>query len=627
MTTGRANHTATRLADGRVLLVGGFDASAELYDPAIGAFSLTGSLPAALGSQTATLLADGRVLTTGGATLTTPSAGAQVYDPKTGRFSPTGSMTTERTYGHTATLLGDGRVLIVGGWSRSGTLASAETYDPATGRFSPTSSMATARNGHTATLLADGRVLVAGGWGPSGTVLSSAEIYDPKTGTFSPTGSMHDPRGNFTGTLLADGRVLVAGGWSGNDSLASAEVYDPQPGAFTTTGSMAAARNSHTATLLTDSRVLIVGGIAGASSASLASDEVYDPMTGAFSATGSMAAARNGHTATLLADGRVLVAGGTASSVTGFASLASAELYDPETGTFSATGAHLPTIGAAADDGARIVNVATVDARTRDLTIDSPAAGGFVKVRLLIPGRYAAQPATRWPVLYLLCGGAGDHTDWTQQTDVEKLTAPTDLLVVMPDAGQNGYYTDWWNGGAGGQPKWETFHLVELVQLLERNWHAGDRRAIAGLSNGGLGAMNYAARHPGMFLAAASFSGVLDPVAAQASGWGLPVDVWGDPSAQADIWRAHDPTANAAALKGVALYVAHGNGQPGPLDAAGASATGDDNAAVSDSFVTALDALHIPVTVYAYGNGTHSWPYWQRDLHRWLPLALKVLGG
>lgn len=106
----------------------------------------------------------------------------------------------------------------------------------------------------------------------------------------------------------------------------------------------------------------------------------------------------------------------------------------------------------------------------------------------------------------------------------------------------------------------------------------------------------------------------------------MPDALWGDVTAQHDVWLAHDPADNAAALKGVALYVAHGNGQPGPLDPSGASATGDDNAAVSDSFVRALAALHIPVTVDAYENGTHSWPYWQRDLHRWFPLMLKALG-
>ena len=167
-----------------------------------------------------------------------------------------------------------------------------------------------------------------------------------------------------------------------------------------------------------------------------------------------------------------------------------------------------PTIGKAADDGARIVKVETVDERIRDLTIDSPSVG-IVKVRLLLPAKFDAEPTTTWPVLYLLHGAWANHEDWTNLTDVEALTAPTDLLVVMPDAA-TGWYADAWNEGAGGPPAWETFHTTELLQLIERNWQAGDKRVVAGLSMGGFGAMDYAARHPGMFQAAASYSGVMN---------------------------------------------------------------------------------------------------------------------
>ncbi len=310
----------------------------------------------------------------------------------------------------------------------------------------------------------------------------------------------------------------------------------------------------------------------------------------------------------------------------------------PSTGA-SPTRSPLPTYDVPADDGARIVAVTTVDARTRDLTIVSPALGKLapahgplgwtVTVRILLPSQFDARPTARWPVLYLLCGAGGDHTEWTSNTDVEQATAATDLLVVMPDAG-GGWYSNWWNDGKGGPPEWQTFHLVELRQLLERNWRAGDRRVVAGQSMGGYGAMEYAAREPGMFLAAASFSGVLDPAAEASRGWsiGAPDAMWGSRSAQADVWLAHDPTDHPAALRGTALYVAYGNGRAGPLDASGAKADPQESevAIENAAFVTALGASHVPVTVAAYGSGTHSWPYWQRDLRRWLPIALKALG-
>jgi S-formylglutathione hydrolase FrmB len=303
-----------------------------------------------------------------------------------------------------------------------------------------------------------------------------------------------------------------------------------------------------------------------------------------------------------------------------------------------------PTIGETADDGARIIavdanppNLKIPSIRARDLTIESPAVGRVVRVRLLLPQHFDEEPAATWPVLYLLGGQSGMHDGWTLFMDVEALTAPTDLLVVMPDAGANdpngASFTDWWNQGAAGPRQWETFHLVELRQLLERNWHAGDRRAIAGASAGGYGAMEYAARQPGLFLFAGSYSGGgLHPFIGPTSG-PEPHDKWGDPVDQADIWQAHDPYLNAAALEGTALFVAYGNGEPGALDDYAVSPWDPDGsaerycAADSAAFVAHLEDLKIPVTVFAYGNGTHGAAYFSRDLQQSLPLILGAVAA
>jgi len=353
-----AGDTATRLADGRVLVTRDCSKAAELYDPATGTFSPTGSLTATRGSKTATLLRDGRVLIAGGydcgASEPVIWASAELYDPTTGTFTLTGSMGTPRS-SHAATLLEDGRVLVVAGQTNRNTassesvtlasyrtaatgvedlLATAELYDPATGTFSPTGSMRDFRHRFTATLLKDGRVLVVGGGGEGYASRTSVELYDPATGTFSRTGSLKSGRWLHTATLLSDGRVLITGGRSPNDTTyRTAEIYDPGSGRFSSAGSMKTGRQQHTATLLPDGRVLIAGGYeqkdSGSRGQTLSSTELYDPSTGTFTPIGSMGDLRSSHSATLLQDGRVFIAGGSYMSDDGTGAVTSAVLYQP----------------------------------------------------------------------------------------------------------------------------------------------------------------------------------------------------------------------------------------------------------------------------------------------------------
>ena len=279
---------------------------------------------------------------------------------------------------------------------------------------------------------------------------------------------------------------------------------------------------------------------------------------------------------------------------------------------------------AGAGGGARVVAQRRVAPRIVDLTIRSPALGTTAKVRLLTPDGWAARTrGRRWPVLYLLHGCCDTYDSWTRSTDVEDLPALRRVLVVMPAGGEVGFYSNWRDG-----PAWETFHLTELRATLERRYGAGTPRAIAGLSMGGLGAMDYAARHPGMFAAAASYSGALDPLREPRYWLGLfsaytpdPDAVWGDPKADRRTWAAHDPTELASRLRGTRLFVASGNGRHGGRrDPIEATVYGESRA-----FVAQLRRLRIPVRTDFYGPGTHSWPYWQRDLRRSLPLLLGAL--
>ena len=248
----------------------------------------------------------------------------------------------EARFAHTATLLPNGKVLVTGGTNESGLLASAELYDPTTQSWTATAGMVDARANHTATPLPDGNVLVAGGdSGRPGGPLTSAESYDPSSGSWNAAGNLTQGRTFHTATLLPNGAVLVAAGGGGSIGqlpLASAELYDPSTGSWTATGNLARSRWFHTATPLPDGKVLVAGGQSYSNSKSRyepqRSAELYDPSTGSWTASGNMDGGRYGHTATLLLDGMVLVAGGSDND-SGW--LASAMLYDPTTRTWTAT--------------------------------------------------------------------------------------------------------------------------------------------------------------------------------------------------------------------------------------------------------------------------------------------------
>ena len=339
----RAGHSTTLLRNGTVLVVGGFNgtvrlASSERYDSATGRWTASGAMAIGRTTHTATLLSNGKVLATGGhvsATGSTPTC--ELYDPATGTWTVTGAMATARG-NHTATLLLNGKVLVVGGYNRGGgyTVLTAELYDATTGTWTSTGSLAAARNFHTATLLLDGRVLVAGGAPDAAqySSLSSVEVYDPATGVWTATDPMTSLRQAHTATLLPDGRVLVAGGFNVGYFTSSAELYDPAAGNWTATGTLGIARGIHTATLLPDGKVLAAGGnhntVNAPTLVALSNAELYDPATGTWTASGSLNAARSTHTATLLPSGKVLIAAGY--YVNNLVQISSAELYDSAAG-------------------------------------------------------------------------------------------------------------------------------------------------------------------------------------------------------------------------------------------------------------------------------------------------------
>lgn len=282
--------------------------------------------------------------------------------------------------------------------------------------------------------------------------------------------------------------------------------------------------------------------------------------------------------------------------------------------------------------GSRVVAEKRLSERVRDLTVYSPALRGTTTVRLLLPRHYTRRPDRRWPSVYLLHGCCDSYLSWTRSTDIEQLSVTSDALIVMPDAGPVGFYSDLLHG-----PGWETFHTRELPHLLTDHYRADDRRVVAGNSMGGLGALTYTARHPGLFQAAASFSGIthtrLSP--AESQGYqGLirsqgenPANLWGSPVTDPDRWAAHNPYDLAEKLTRVPLYLSVGAGQPGPLDSASTTPDQLETAlrAENDTFRSRLTELHARATFHFYQGGTHSWPYWQRELHRAWPMLTAAL--
>jgi S-formylglutathione hydrolase FrmB len=297
----------------------------------------------------------------------------------------------------------------------------------------------------------------------------------------------------------------------------------------------------------------------------------------------------------------------------------------------------LPAAAAAPAHGLVETGRTSLTPRLIELTFRTPSLANETKVRVLLPAGYA-HSGRRYPVVYLLNGGAGSWRDWTEQGDAERATADVPAIVVMPDGGTGGNYTDWYGeDGSGQRPLWETYHLRELLPWVDRSFRTvpdRSQRAVAGMSMGGNGALHYAARHPDLFVAAASFSGAVDvfhPLIApitETTGMAdgaQPGAVFGPRLTEEVRWRGSNPVDLAANLKDTWVSLAFGNGAPGGPE--GEQAPDLVERAVYESNVTLHDALAaagVPHQYDDYGPGAHTWPYWKRELVDTLPQLLRV---
>ena len=269
-------------------------------------------------------------------------------------------------------------------------------------------------------------------------------------------------------------------------------------------------------------------------------------------------------------------------------------------------------------DAAEVVSATEVRPRLEELTIRTGALGAATHVRVLLPAAYDALPDHRWPVVYLLHAAMGDHTSWSKALDTTRVRdGHLPAIVVMPDGGDSGFYTDWWNGGAGGPPAWESYHVGELLPLIDARYRtraARGGRILMGASMGGFGAFSYAARHPDLFGAAISISGALDTnypsprrssPAAPCSTLQPADSVFGPRASQEIRWRAHNPWDLAANLRPLDLQIRTHNGQPGPgyLGFDGIEYAIHE---MSESLHSRLDELSITHLWRDYGPGNHT---------------------
>jgi S-formylglutathione hydrolase FrmB len=300
--------------------------------------------------------------------------------------------------------------------------------------------------------------------------------------------------------------------------------------------------------------------------------------------------------------------------------------------------------------GLTVLSVNVIDDRMTDYTLSTPDLPAPTIVRVVLPVGYAAHRSARYPVQFLLAGCCTPGVRQAAWTDpdggnAETLTAPYGVITVIPDGGLGSMYTDWAHPGTSGRMLWESYFVQQLLPWVDRRFHttaspAG--RAIVGVSMGGYGAAAIAARHPDLFAAMVSFSGIPDTnirpyLFTEISGYdgGLEGSLWGPRKTEEVVWHGHNPTDLAVNLGGMKVLLASGNGKTGPLP--------DPNHGnlieyldhwdeynahqQTTAFAAALSAAGVRFSFDDYGNGEHVWPYWRADLIRTLPQLMRVFAA
>ncbi|MFY2789767.1 alpha/beta hydrolase [Rhodococcus sp. MALMAid1271] len=292
---------------------------------------------------------------------------------------------------------------------------------------------------------------------------------------------------------------------------------------------------------------------------------------------------------------------------------------------------------ATAEDASKIVGVENIAERRDIVHVYSASMDRDITVDIF----RAKHPGA--PTVYLLNGAAGGDggSSWFDQTDIVGFFGDKNVNVVVPRGGAASYYTDWLHDDPVlGRNKWSTFLGIELPPLMDAELGGNGVNSIAGISMAGTSVLQLAIAHPSVYRSVAAYSGCArtsDPVGAmyvrsvvEARGGGSTMNMWGPPGSAA--WVDNDPYVNAEGLRGIEIYISAGTGAPGPFDVPGGPGIGSDYSklaqqvavgavieattdACSHQMQQRLQELDIPATYNFRPNGTHSWAYWQEDLH------------
>lgn len=308
----------------------------------------------------------------------------------------------------------------------------------------------------------------------------------------------------------------------------------------------------------------------------------------------------------------------------------------------------LTTAARPAVDGSRLVNVTPDAGRMVNMRVYSAAMNSVIDVKVLRAPDHS-KPA---PVLYLLNGANGgvDDSSWTEQTDIADFFADKQVTVAIPLGGRGSYFTDWrTDDPVLGKQRWSTFLTRELPPIMDSTFHGTGKNALAGISMAGTSVFQLALDRPGLYQAIGAYSGCAQTsnplgeayVTAVVGRWaGNAANMWGPPGDPA--WAANDPYIHADRLRGTAIYVSSGTGLPGPLDTLDGPGIDGKPSKLAAQLTSGaileaatnqcthrmhdrLAQLHIPATFNFRQVGTHSWGYWQEDLHKSWSLFSRAL--